>query len=350
MFSLFFIYTYMGLINEIIKVKTTNKNIKYFKNFDSNLNSGDIIEIEPNKLSKGSKQYVNVECENCHRINSMMYKTYLNITENDIYYCFDCKEIKTKETLQKQYNVDNVFQLESVKEKSRITSNIKYNKDYYSQTDECKERIIKTCLILYGVIHPMKNKTISCKNRKTTPESILKLKTTKTNKYKILFLLKAKNIYGDLYDYSLSNYINMNTKIKIICPIHDVFYKRPKDHIFNEQGCPYCNQSKGERKIYKYLKENDIIFEIQKRFDNCKNIRCLPFDFYLPDLNTCIEFDGELHFKSYEHFGGEEKLLKTQKNDNIKTEYCKNNDIKLLRIKYDENIINCLEQIIITNI
>jgi len=72
------------------------------------------------------------------------------------------------------------------------------------------------------------------------------------------------------------------------------------------------------------------------KFDNCKNKNPLPFDFYLPEHNICIEFDGEQHFKSISYFGGEKGFKNTQKNDLIKTSYCKENNIKLIRINYLE--------------
>ena len=67
----------------------------------------------------------------------------------------------------------------------------------------------------------------------------------------------------------------------------------------------------------------------------------MPFDFYLPDYNICIEYDGELHYKSIDFYGGEEELMKQQNRDNIKTQYCKDNNITLIRIPYwDLNNIN----------
>ena len=76
----------------------------------------------------------------------------------------------------------------------------------------------------------------------------------------------------------------------------------------------------------------------------------MPFDFYLPAYNLCIEFDGEQHFKSIKHFGGEKRLSIQKIKDNIKTEYCKNNNIKLLRIPYYDfnNIEKILEKILLT--
>ena len=88
-------------------------------------------------------------------------------------------------------------------------------------------------------------------------------------------------------------------------------------------------------KIEKYLKENDIKFINQKTSPKCKGkIKFLPFDFYLPEHNICIEYDGEQHSKPKSCFGGTIQFQKTQHNDNIKTQYCKDNNIELLRIPY----------------
>ena len=151
------------------------------------------------------------------------------------------------------------------------------------------------------------------------------------------FIKESKNIHGYKYNYSLTNYINSKTKVKIICPGHGVFEQLPYDHI-QMQGCPKCKSSKGEMIIEKILQDSNIVYEFQKKFKNCKNKRMLPFDFYLPKYNLCIEYDGEQHFKPIKFFGGEKGFKQRQKNDKIKTQYCKNNNIELLRIKYDKDI------------
>ena len=63
-------------------------------------------------------------------------------------------------------------------------------------------------------------------------------------------------------------------------------------------------------------------------------------------FNTCLEFDGKQHFEPNEFFGGIEGYNKLIVNDEIKNEYCKNNNIRLIRIKYDENIIEILDSLI----
>ena len=162
-----------------------------------------------------------------------------------------------------------------------------------------------------------------------------------------IFIEHAKKVHGDKYDYSLVDYINSRTKVNIICPTHEVFPQKPCDHIHSKQGCPICFDSKGEIEIAKYLKENDIKFERQKKFSDCKYKRVLAFNFYLPDYNLCIEFDGEQHFRAIPYWGlkAEEAFKIIQLRDKIKTDYCKTNKIKLLRIKYTENIINKLQVI-----
>ena len=161
---------------------------------------------------------------------------------------------------------------------------------------------------------------------------------------KEIFIKKARKLHGDKYDYSKVNYVNERTEIIIICPIHSDFPQTPHNHL-GGQGCPKCNDNfKGEITIENYLMKNNIKFEAQKRFKDCKDKRPLPFDFYIPYYNLCIEFDGEGHFQTIKRSKRmtkeqtEENLKLVQKHDKIKTDYCKNNGINLLRIKYDENV------------
>jgi len=157
------------------------------------------------------------------------------------------------------------------------------------------------------------------------------------------FLNKVK-LLESKYDYSLVEYVSSSTKVKIICPKHGVFEQTPNNHLFGKQGCPTCNDSKGEKDVTNYLKINNYVFERQKTFEDCKNIYLLPFDFYLPTYNICIEYDGKQHHIPCEHFGGEEAFIELKKRDEIKNNYCKNNNIRLVRISYKESIIDRLNE------
>lgn len=105
-----------------------------------------------------------------------------------------------------------------------------------------------------------------------------------------------------------------------------------------------CLKSSGEHLIAENLTELKIIYEKQKTFKDCLNpehTSYLYFDFYLPDYNCCIEYDGEQHFYPVEFYGGEEKFKRQQLLDSIKNQYCIDNNIKLIRIPYtDYNKIN----------
>jgi len=142
-----------------------------------------------------------------------------------------------------------------------------------------------------------------------------------------------RKIHGYKYDYSKVSYKNNVKNIEIICLKHGSFFQSPLNHR-NGAGCPKCKNSLGENKIRTYLEENNIEYIQEKTFKDCKFKKGLRFDFYLPNSNTIIEFDGEQHFKKVDHFGGEESFKNTRKRDFIKNEYCRNNNIPIIRIPY----------------
>ena len=123
-------------------------------------------------------------------------------------------------------------------------------------------------------------------------------------------------------------------------------------------SCGCRHQSKWEMFIRDLLASLNIEFIQQKRFSDCTNQKgsdTLPFDFYLPSYHICIEYDGEHHFQSVKGWGGEEKFAITQQNDCIKDDYCKLNNIALLRLPYTyteeeikNEILNILSPVTIT--
>ncbi len=99
-------------------------------------------------------------------------------------------------------------------------------------------------------------------------------------------------------------------------------------------GCPKCKESHGEKEVSRILLENNILFIRQKTYIDCKWQRELPFDFYLPDYNLLIEYDGILHF--IDKFKDPEEFKKIQYRDYLKNKYCDDNNIPLLRIHYKD--------------
>jgi hypothetical protein len=147
------------------------------------------------------------------------------------------------------------------------------------------------------------------------------------------FVIKAEKLHGKKYDYSKVVYKNSWTKIQIVCHKHGSFYQIPDSHL-RKSGCPRCNESFGEKLIRKYFNDNNIEYESQKKFEGCKNIKLLPFDFFIPVLNICIEYDGIIHFFPRDSYGGEQGFEALKKRDEIKNKFCKENGVKLIRIPY----------------
>lgn len=116
----------------------------------------------------------------------------------------------------------------------------------------------------------------------------------------------------------------------------------------NTQSCG-CLKSKGEEKIASLLKENNIVFEREKTFENCifpDSNRKAKFDFFVSN-KYLIEYDGIQHFQQ-SGWSTKDRLFYTKNHDNFKNEWCLKNNIKLIRIPYtilkDLNILDlCLE-------
>lgn len=235
----------------------------------------------------------------------------------------------------KGMNVKSLSKNDFIK-KAKIIHNNKY--DYSLVEFDNTTDYIKIICPEHGIFEQIINNHL---RKKGCNKCAIDQKTLTTNE----FIKNAVKLHKNKYDYSLASYVNAHKKIKIICPEHGIFNQTPNSHIIKKQGCPICNENKGEKEIRLFLIDKNIKYKQQKRFNKCKNKKCLPFDFYLPKYNICIEYDGEQHYKSIEYFGGENGFLYRQINDKIKNEYCNNNNIRLIRIRYDENITEKLNQI-----
>jgi len=165
------------------------------------------------------------------------------------------------------------------------------------------------------------------------------------NKTNIEYIEEVNRIHENKYDYSKTKLGLTRNKIIIICPLHGEFQQTANSHL-RGNGCPFCVfESNGEKTIKKFLDDNNIKYVRQKTFNGCKRKKKLRFDFYVPSLNTCIEFDGIQHYKSTSRFGGDIGYIKNKINDKIKNIFCENMNIPLYRIKYDDDIIKKLNMI-----
>ena len=139
----------------------------------------------------------------------------------------------------------------------------------------------------------------------------------------------------------IGEYINNCTPIKLYCTIHDyTFFINPVDALKRISCCDKSRVNYKEEYVCSFI-EDTYGFSItrQMKFDGCKDKKVLPFDIYLNDYNTLIEFQGEQHYRPV-RFGDEsfeeakEKFEYTKKHDEIKKKYCIDNNIPLIEIPY----------------
>ena len=155
------------------------------------------------------------------------------------------------------------------------------------------------------------------------------------------FIEKSNLIHDNLYDYSEVNYKNSDTDVKIKCKIHGSFNQNPHNHL-QGNGCQLCGySSKGELKIKNILNENKIKYIPQYGFDNLKFKKPLKFDFGIIDnkdnLLYLIEYNGIQHYQYIDFLHRTEENFELYKlKDKIKMEYCLNNNIELIIVKYDQ--------------
>lgn len=161
------------------------------------------------------------------------------------------------------------------------------------------------------------------------------------------FINKANDIHNNKYDYSKVSYNNMHDKVIIICPIHGEFLQTPQKHILRKHGCPQCNQSKGEKNVERFLISNNIDYISQYEITSKVNQSGKAFiDFYIPTLNTFIEYNGIQHYEYTPvfHVGGKVDFERQQKRDIEVEQYCENNNIKLIWISYKDDVNKVLEE------
>lgn len=141
-------------------------------------------------------------------------------------------------------------------------------------------------------------------------------------------------------------YINQSTPLMVRSPEGEEFYICYKSF---KKGIRFRkNKSVGEKKISSFLFENNIEFipQYSVHINNCRHL----FDFFIPNKNVYIEYDGIQHFKPIDFFGGEEALRKRKLRDNQKNNWCEENNAKLIRIKYAQqsNIENIIKKELIS--
>lgn len=323
----------MIIENQKVKVTISRRNITHYKKrgYD-NLKVGDTLFLSISDLTNGSRIKVDVKCDYCGKIIKVAYGDY-NRYKFDKYSCVSCRQKKTSEYNLKQRQDDL----------------------YNRALDFCNEKGYKLITPKSDILNSETRVLYECPKHGTHETKIYTLisrhgcidcgieDVSNTHRKNINEVYNDFKKYGGLL-INKDDYISWNCKnLNVICKECGEIFTTSYGAYINRGGqvCSKCtyNTSKGERVIKEFLEHKKIKFDMQFRFDDCKNIIPLPFDFYLYKYNTCIEYDGEGHYipinrGKISDLEAQEVLENIKFRDNIKTQYCKDNNIKLIRIPY----------------
>lgn len=300
---------------------------------------GDSFLVDIKDLPKRSEVLITSICEICGKEKEMSFSNYNQITKNESK-IYKCRECFINEVILKYEDIE-----------------YEVKKAGYILVTKKEEFINGTTYIEY--ICPKhgthKMRAANFHNGKRCPDCF-------NDKKKYIHTFTPDVVYKKILDLNgellnKEDYINQDIKnLKILCPrckknVFITSLKHFKQH--GGQACEECRlkESVGERRIRQWLENNNINFIQEKWFSDCRDINPLPFDFYLYDSNTLIEFDGKQHFEQT-HFFSLKQLddqfdsvtSYIQYHDSIKTDYCIKNNIVLIRIPYTE--INNIEKIL----
>ena len=200
-------------------------------------------------------------------------------------------------------------------------ANIKHNNKFDYSKVEYVNSTTKVCIICpeHGEFWQTPHDHLSGYG---CPRCVGRLKTTED------FIREAKEIHGDRYDYSKTEYVKASDKVCIICPEHGEFWQRPAEHL-QGHGCPCCKESRLEKKCARLLEKYGIAYERQKKFDW---LGLQSLDFYLGKYKVAIECQGKQHFLENHNFGKNkaEALSIVQERDERKKKLCNENGIRMV--------------------
>lgn len=175
------------------------------------------------------------------------------------------------------------------------------------------------------------------------------------------FIRKVYNNNPDIE--VISTYLGFSNPVTCRCKIDGTVFtvSSARNLLYENVQCPFCSTSKAEKELFNILKEYGYNYIFHYKFDDCRYIHTLEFDFAVFDDNDnllyLIEYDGEQHYKPIDFAGkgpewAQKQLEIVQIRDNIKTEYCYKNGIPLIRIPFwerkhmKEYLINKISELI----
>jgi hypothetical protein len=300
------------ILSKCVNVKISNNQIKYYKELGYDVKGGnEVVSIDVFDLPNNSGVKIKAKCDICEKEKDISLNNYnINTKNSTIYYACSrkCAEQKNKDTILDKYGVDNISNMQIIKDKKIKTCLVNFGVEYPQQSNYIFNKSKKTKLEKYGdenYINPEKTKKTNLERYGVEYVSqnydiSLKMKENQFLSYKNTFdngLYKSELIKK--YNHIFKSY-NINGKYEFNCDCN-------KNHTFiidykllwhrnnlNTILCTECNPiSKNvsglETQLLNYIKENyygDIIS------NNRKILNPNELDIYLPELNLAFEFNG----------------------------------------------------------
>ncbi len=364
------------IIDILVEIKISKKNIDHFRSYYKDINCGDIIEVPVEQMQKNSNRRIEVACDICGNHNNIKYQAYSkNISSCNklqIYTCVKCSKIKNRSTNLDRYGVDHYSKTDEYSSRVKETSIKKYGVGHYSKTDEWSDRFRESCLEKFGIENPfMDNKwmrdSFSDKYGVEHPSKVKvfrdKMRETMFERYGVEYTLQSKELrekvnrtnlqkYGSVTPYiseylrcnntSISNnpyylyYITDNIS-KFRCDNEfdhnfeissNMYYNRVRSSV---SLCTECNpignsQSIKEKMLYEFITSIYDGEVVQSYRDG------LEIDIYLPELKIGFEFNG-LYWHSEKY---------KDKNYHLdKTKYFQERGIRIIHIWEDDWVNKC---------
>lgn len=308
------------------KHRFSKRNKFYWENIlhymEQNVNNGTV-------LLSNKEDYINNETKlifKCGECGKHFKISILAFSKREYKICPDCYKQNYKffsQTEKRRHNFD--FYNKIAKERNiKILSNIILN--YKDKIDLEDYEGYKGRMSVSRFIQGSNFERFSCRN----PYSIENLN----------LFAKKKNWDCKILE---QEFKGTNYPLKIKCSCGQEFITNCDHFLQGKYRCNKCscNESLISIKVKKWLKSQNIAFEVEKSFEGCVYKKHLKFDFYLIELKKCIEVDGLQHFKpiDFSHNNrekAEQNFETIQIRDSIKNDFCKKNNIPLLRLPYWE--------------
>lgn len=289
-----------------------------FENKIKEIHSGNVSVLGEYKTNR---EKIEVKCNVCS--NKWLIKAN-NLTSGKG--CPECGKEKAKKTIKWNLTTDDFFNRlpEGMQDKITITS------DYKSVYEPINVKCNKCG-------EEWETKPINLKRGHSCLKCGREERDKKTSLTPEEFENKVYEYHGDRVKV-LSKYYSGSKEIEFLCNDCGKKSKKKEARILLRRGCSNCVFSKGEKKIQDLLEKNLINFEREYKINDLSDKNSLRFDFAVfkdnGELSHLIEYDGQQHFEPVSYFGGQKRFEDQIKKDELKNEYCKINNIRLIRISY----------------